>query len=237
MHLLGLEPDRLAATDPLQPRQLAERLVARGIRHRCLPMAIMLDLCRPPRSEAQLQRLEAFSALLGFDGAELRIVQGLCQRSAAEATADFVRIDGTVSPELSGPGGVLLGGGDGELRSNDGVFAQFHERKGMSACRAATSMRWACSSTAANSRSCPRAAMASPSLVSKVGGAPSICPGPRNCGWKHGAGGTACTGDFSRLDHLTLADVPLPELPAGPPVRQPVAAPAPARPSPPRHRS
>ncbi|MGB5240223.1 MAG: hypothetical protein WBN80_06200, partial [Prochlorococcaceae cyanobacterium] len=53
-HLLGQETSTLATMEPLTPDRLAEELVDSAWRRLFLQMAIILDLCRHPKSEAQL---------------------------------------------------------------------------------------------------------------------------------------------------------------------------------------
>jgi len=121
VHLLGLAPNDLKGLRPVPPEELAQRLGESAVRRRFLQLAIMLELCRHPRSGVQLQRLEAFSDALGFHGTELRLVQDLLHRSAAAATADFVRSYATFIPELSSPQAGLAGQ---DPCSEDRFFAQ-----------------------------------------------------------------------------------------------------------------
>ena len=101
LHCLGVSQDAFSQDSPLLPQELAARLSETSDRRRFLQLAIMLDLCRHPRSEAQLQRLEALAAALDFQGVELQIIEELCHHSAEQATADFVRIYAGSMPELS----------------------------------------------------------------------------------------------------------------------------------------
>ncbi|MCT0229730.1 hypothetical protein KQ306_02480 [Synechococcus sp. CS-1324] len=144
VHLLGLIPDELTAIAPLPPPALALQLTGEESRRRFLQLAIMLELCRHPRSEAQLQRLEAFSNALGLQGVELRLVQDLFHRTAADATADFVRCYAAFLPELSSRHGAAAGTdlGDAFFAQVQGLrdcphgslgwaFAQFYARNGL----------------------------------------------------------------------------------------------------------
>jgi hypothetical protein len=130
VHLLGLTPDELTAAAPLPPEELAARLPDDDSRRRFLQLALMLELCRHPRSAAQLQRLEAFSDAIGIHGVELRLVQGLFHRTAAEATASFVRCYAAFMPELSARHGALMAdpskqpGKDQGGAPGDAFFAQ-----------------------------------------------------------------------------------------------------------------
>ena len=129
VHLLGLAPGELAAIAPLPPQALAERLGDEGARRRFLQLALMLELSRHPRSVGQLQRLEAFSDALGIHGVELGLVQDLFHRSAAEATADFVRSYAAFMPELSARHGAPVENHGQGL--DKGFFAQV---KGLRQC-------------------------------------------------------------------------------------------------------
>jgi len=112
VHLLGVPESELYSDGRLDFRELAAVLGDSSDRRRFLQLAIMLELCRHPRSEEQLQRLNDVAAALDFDGAELQVVQKLCHLSAAEATADFVRLYSSSMPELSEQhGGTLSASG------------------------------------------------------------------------------------------------------------------------------
>ncbi len=100
-HLLGQETSTLATMDPLTPDRLAEELVDSAWRRLFLQMAIILDLCRHPKSEAQLKHLETYAEALRIDPPQLEIVRDFAHLSAAEATAKFVRIYDNYMPELS----------------------------------------------------------------------------------------------------------------------------------------
>ena len=120
-HLLGLSPAAIGQDSPLPPVELAARISEPNERRRFLQLAIMLNLCRHPRSEAQLQRLEAFAGALDFQGVELKMVEELFHRTAAEATADFLRIYRGSMAELSERHGDTLTA-SGELSYDDAFF-------------------------------------------------------------------------------------------------------------------
>lgn len=85
----------------LSPEALPAHLPEHQYQRLFMQMAIILDLCRHPKSDAQLARLEAYAAALRFHGPQLAIIREFAQLSATEATADFVRWYGTYMPELS----------------------------------------------------------------------------------------------------------------------------------------
>ena len=120
-HLLGLSPTAWSQDSPLPPSQLAAAIPDPNDRRRFLQLACMLNLCRHPRSEAQLQRLEAFAQALDVQGVELQVIEELFHRSATEATADFLRIYAGSMAELSEHhGGTLTA--SGELSYDDAFF-------------------------------------------------------------------------------------------------------------------
>lgn len=120
-HLLGVPASELNSGDPLGSRELAAALADPSDRRRFLQLAIMLEFCRHPPSEEQLQRLEDVAASLDFDGVELQMVQKLCHLSAEEATADFIRFYSPSMPALSEQHGASLSP-SGELSYDDDFF-------------------------------------------------------------------------------------------------------------------
>jgi hypothetical protein len=100
-HLLGMGTITPAMLEPLAPDQLARELVESHWRRLFLQVAIILDLCRHPKSESQLQRLESYAEALQIDPPQLAIVRDFAHLSAAEATARFVRLYDRYMPELS----------------------------------------------------------------------------------------------------------------------------------------
>lgn len=90
-HLLKVD---IAATDfayTLTPEKLVTALEDQGAQRLFTQMAIMLEMCRHPRSEVQLAQLEAYAAALNFHGPQLDAVRGLVHHTAEQATADFLR--------------------------------------------------------------------------------------------------------------------------------------------------
>lgn len=100
-HLLGVQAADSHALDVLQPAELAAALEDAEARRTFTQMAIMLDLCRHPRTEAQLHRLEEYVAALGFEGPQLDAARDLVRKTAAAATADFLRVYDASMPELT----------------------------------------------------------------------------------------------------------------------------------------
>ncbi|APD47124.1 hypothetical protein KQ302_07125 [Synechococcus sp. CS-602] len=120
-HLLALEDSQLQELEPLAPGALAAVLPEPCWRRLFLQMGLILDLCRHPKSESQLQRLEAYARALEIDPPQLQIVRDFAHCSAAEATARFVRAYDAYIPELSErQAGVP---GPGEAQGDDAFFA------------------------------------------------------------------------------------------------------------------
>jgi len=87
----------------LPPEELAEALQGADIRRPFTQMAIILELCRHPRSEIQLEQLEMYCGALGMDGPELEGVRVMAHQSAQQATDDFLRVFKEYMPALSEP--------------------------------------------------------------------------------------------------------------------------------------
>ena len=278
-HLLGVSEVVVSQDPVLLPEQLASRLRDPGDRRRFLQLAIMLDLCRHPRSEAQLQRLEAFAQALDFEGVELALIEALCHRSAEEATGDFMRIYAASMPELSEQHGATRTE-TGELAYDDSFF----EAVAGLASQPRGSLGWCFAAFyARNGLTLPSRATPNPGyyvchdMNHVITGYEATGPGEIALGafklalkdseanwlasltnflihevglFKHGTDlqfvpyggggepyhgidgkrgaldlpgaaelldeafrrGSACTGDFSSLDHLAIADVPLVEI-------------------------
>lgn len=121
VHFLGLAPHEIEGTAPMPPRALSDCITDAALRRRFLQLSLMLGLSRHPRTESQLERMEAVADALDFEGEELRMVEALFHRSAAEATGDFLRSYGPHMPELSEPHGVM-NRDTGQLEYDDDFF-------------------------------------------------------------------------------------------------------------------
>jgi ubiquinone biosynthesis protein Coq4 len=100
-HLLHLEEGVADSVAALDPNTLAASLSDTTCRRVFTQLAIMLELCRHPKSEEQLHKLEAYAAALDFKGPQLTAVQDLAHKSAVEATADFLRVYDRSMPNLT----------------------------------------------------------------------------------------------------------------------------------------
>jgi len=146
-HLLRVGMTTPATLTPLTPEHLAEELAEPHWRRLFLQMAIILDLCRHPKSERQLERLEHYAEALGVDPPQLTVVRSFAHLSAAEATARFIRLYEKYIPELSedhgrGIGSEKQGKDDGFFEAVERLvdmpygslgwaFVQFYQRNGI----------------------------------------------------------------------------------------------------------
>jgi hypothetical protein len=124
-HLLRVGVTPPATLQPFTPAELAEELTESHGRRLFLQMAIILDLCRHPKSERQLKRLEHYAEALGVDPPQLAIVRNFAHLSAAEATARFIRLYDKYIPELSEDHGREI---NGEKQHDDEGFFEAVER-------------------------------------------------------------------------------------------------------------
>jgi hypothetical protein len=124
-HLLRVEVRTGATLELLTPEQLAEELIEPHWRRLFLQMAIILDLCRHPKSERQLERLEHYAEALGVDPPQLTVVRNFAHLSAEEATARFLRLYDKYIPELSEDHGGVI---SGETQNDDDDFFEAVER-------------------------------------------------------------------------------------------------------------
>ena len=101
VHFFGLKESDLDFTNTLSPSGIAAVMTDASERRRFMQLATMLELCRHPKSEHQLKKLEDAGVALDIAGVELNLVKELCHKSAEEASADFLRTYQTYFPELS----------------------------------------------------------------------------------------------------------------------------------------
>lgn len=71
--------------------QLAQTVNEPFLRRRYIQLAIMLELCRHPKSQQQLSKLESAAELLGLKGDALTVCRNMIDSSALEATTDYIR--------------------------------------------------------------------------------------------------------------------------------------------------
>lgn len=121
VYILKIKPSELEDQSVIMPNELKHWLPDEKDKRCFLQLAIMLELCRHPRSKAQLSRFEEFAEALDFHGVELHIVQELCHRTAEEATADFIHIYSASMPELSERHGAIMTK-EGTLKYSEDFF-------------------------------------------------------------------------------------------------------------------
>jgi hypothetical protein len=90
--LSALDPDEaaVAVTDPLQRRRVRELMA-------------LLESCRHPLSEAQVDRVEVYAEALHEHGADIVIVRSLLNDGAQHAMADFQRFAHDIEEDLAEP--------------------------------------------------------------------------------------------------------------------------------------
>ena len=92
---LWRRPDLAGASlSPLSPRELAAALDDERARRRFHVIAVTLELCRHPLSEAQVRSAEAYAAALDIDGADLLIMRDWIDVGVGRAMEDWKRCFG-----------------------------------------------------------------------------------------------------------------------------------------------
>lgn len=81
----------LAALDPIDPDGAAAAVTGPGQRRRVREFMAMLELCRHPLTEAQVQRVDAYAAALGEEGPGLQTARDIARDQVAKAVADYAR--------------------------------------------------------------------------------------------------------------------------------------------------
>ena len=122
IHLLGVDLNSTAKPSTVTPAELALSLPDASYQRIFMQIASILELCRHPKNEKQFRRLEEYAAAFKFDGVELKILQDFAHLSATDATADFIRLYGAFTPELSEHYGQFPVG------DRRGLDDQFYER-------------------------------------------------------------------------------------------------------------
>jgi hypothetical protein len=102
-HLLGIDPQSVQSMASASPAELAASIPDSSQRRIFVQMAIILEMCRHPRSETQLLKLEEYTAAVHVHGPQLDAVRDLAHKSAEQATGDFLRIYDRSIPELTEP--------------------------------------------------------------------------------------------------------------------------------------
>lgn len=90
-------PDlELESLPPLDPAGAAAAITRDTHRARMRELMVLLELCRHPLSNAQVQRVDEYAAALGESGPGLVVARSLVRDGAEQAMADYFRyVDGT----------------------------------------------------------------------------------------------------------------------------------------------
>jgi hypothetical protein len=93
----------LAALAPLSPAEAGSVIVGDAQRRRVRELLVLLELCRHPLTEEQVELVDGYMEALGGGGMGTEIVRDLVHKGAAAAGADFSRFFGTRAQALSEP--------------------------------------------------------------------------------------------------------------------------------------
>ena len=91
----------LDALRPLDPAAAAASITGAAHRRRARELLVLLELCRHPLSEAQVERVDEYAAALGESGPGLELARTLVREGAARALADYQRYTDEVMPDLA----------------------------------------------------------------------------------------------------------------------------------------
>ena len=89
--LLKMPLDEFQAVKPINQSELAKLITNDSSRRRYIQLAVMLELCRHPRSSQQLAKLEESAQQLKLKGDVLAVCRNMIDHSALEITSDYVR--------------------------------------------------------------------------------------------------------------------------------------------------
>lgn len=148
--IAGLVWDRpgfdIDAVTPLGPQEAAATLADPLLRRRFHEIVVILEFCRHPLTTSQVERVEAYCAAMGLDGADLGMLRDLVTHGAGQAAADFHRFLDANLVERAEPslGGATPAEPEPELAARlhafadlpDGslgrAFLAFYDRHGLS---------------------------------------------------------------------------------------------------------
>jgi len=255
-----LDLDVLAA---LEPEAAAAALPDSVVRGETRELMVLLESCRHPLTEAQVERVDAYGAALDEGGRGMVLLRDFVRGGAAQAMADFQRYLTAVEPELAerSLAAEHVGMGDApdpalaaRLRALHDLpagtlgheYVEFYRRNGLTLPGDDPSMP----AVFVSHDMCHVIAGYEPTGPEEIAlGAMQLCVADDEVHWVqflgnlavHEAGfftnqdvtgttatlaragsaelvaeamrrGSACTGDFTAVDHLALADVPLAEV-------------------------
>jgi hypothetical protein len=93
----------LTALSPLGPGDAANVISDAAHRQRVKELLVLLELCRHPVSEAQVQRVDEYAAALGESGPGLALARTLVREGAEQAVVDYMRYVDELKPDLAEP--------------------------------------------------------------------------------------------------------------------------------------
>ena len=91
----------LTTITPLDPAAATAAITDPRDRRRTRELMVMLELCRHPLSDAQVERVDAYAGALGEEGPGLATVRDLVGRGVDAAAADMRRFIRTETPALA----------------------------------------------------------------------------------------------------------------------------------------
>jgi len=138
----------LDALEPLDPDGAAAAITEKAHRRRMRELMVLLELCRHPLMDAQVQRVDDYAGALGESGPGIEIARTLVRQGADEAMADYHRYLGGVDEKLAEPSlreayTALLEAPDHELAARLGAlhdlpadtlgyqYVEFYRRNGI----------------------------------------------------------------------------------------------------------
>jgi hypothetical protein len=93
----------LDTLEPLDPEGAAAAITQDAHRGRVRELMVLLELCRHPTSDAQMQRVDEYAAALCESGSGLAIARTLVREGAEQAMADYNRYVGDTAQVLAEP--------------------------------------------------------------------------------------------------------------------------------------
>jgi hypothetical protein len=93
----------LDGLEPLDPAGAAAAVTNDADRSRVRELMVLLELCRHPLTDAQVDRVETYAAALGQSGPGLEMARTLVRDGAEEAMADYYRYLGDLGDEMTEP--------------------------------------------------------------------------------------------------------------------------------------
>ena len=89
--ILKLPLSEYSELESINQDEFARKVIDTGIRRRYIQLAIMLELCRHPKSSLQNNKIDKAAKTLCIGGDVLLISRNMIDKSALEITTDFIR--------------------------------------------------------------------------------------------------------------------------------------------------